>query len=155
VVCGLKLIEMADIQDKTKLGSPSPGSSPRLGRKEASPAPSGGGGVSPFSQRKREAETLQEAITATALPGDPPLLPGELLSFIAHDITYLDPFLGARTGSLYITDYKMYFKSPSDDKAVSVSLCLCLCLSLSLLFLFSLPSLMFTNSLSCGVYTFW
>ncbi|CAI8029271.1 Myotubularin-related protein 2 [Geodia barretti] len=108
---------MADIQDKTKLGSPSPGSSPRLARKEASPTPSGGGGVSPFSQRKREAETLQEAITATALPGDPPLLPGELLSFIAHDITYLDPFLGARTGSLYITDYKMYFKSPSDDKA--------------------------------------
>lgn len=39
--------------------------------------------------------------------------------FSAHDITYLDPFLGPRNGSLYITDYKMYFKSPSDDKAVS------------------------------------
>ena len=38
---------------------------------------------------------------------------------IAHDITYLDPFLGARTGSLYITDYKMYFKCPSDEKSVS------------------------------------
>ena len=41
---------------------------------------------------------------------------------LAHDITYLDPFLGARTGSLYITDYKMYFKSPGDDKAVSFML---------------------------------
>ena len=49
----------------------------------------------------------------------------------AHDITYLDPFLGARTGSLYITDYKMYFKSPSDEKVVSsLSAHLsCLCVS--------------------------
>jgi hypothetical protein len=110
---------MADGQDKTKLGSPSPTSTPPLAPKEASPTPSGGGGGggSPFTQRKREAETLQEAITATALPGDPPLLLGELLCYIAHDITYLDPFLGARTGSLYITDYKMYFKSLGDDKA--------------------------------------
>ena len=38
----------------------------------------------------------------------------------AHDITYLDPFLGPQTGSLYITDYKMYFKAtPSEDKPVS------------------------------------
>ena len=29
---------------------------------------------------------------------------------LAHDITYLDPFLGPQTGSLFITDYKMYFK---------------------------------------------
>ena len=53
-------------------------------RDEPSPTLSGGGGGSQFSQRKREAETLQEAITATALPGDPPLLPGELLSFIGR-----------------------------------------------------------------------
>ena len=43
----------------------------------------------------------------------------------AHDITYLDPFLGPRTGSLYITDYKMYFKSPGNDKTVSDSTCTC------------------------------
>ena len=83
-------------------GSKSPGSSPRLARKEASPTPSAGGGGgrgvgggSPFSQRKREAETLQEAITATALPGDPPLLPGELLSFIGQS-----PLRGSRSVSV-------------------------------------------------------
>lgn len=64
-------------------GPPSPNSTPPQAQKEASPTPSsGGGGSSPFIQRKREAETLQEAITATALPGDPPLLPGELLCYI-------------------------------------------------------------------------
>lgn len=110
---------MAEGQDKTKLDTSSPNATQQLTRKEASPSPSGGGGGgSPSTQRKKEAETLQEAITATALPGDPPLLPGELLSYIAHDITYLDPFLGACTGSLYITDYKMYFKSSGDDKGV-------------------------------------
>ena len=159
----------------THSASPSPNTSPSMNRRETSPTPSaGGGGGSPSIQRRREAETLQEAIMATALPGDPPLLPGELLSYIgeptlslslslsisisissspslslfswrcvcltvwqcvhvinlfpaclptrvspAHDITYLDPFLGALTGSVYITDYKMYFKSPGDDKSVS------------------------------------
>ena len=44
---------------------------------------------------------------------------------VAHDITYLDPFLGACTGSLYITDYKMYFKSSGDDKGVSTLGWLC------------------------------
>ena len=27
-----------------------------------------------------------------------------------QDVTYLDPFLGPKVGTLYITDYKMYFK---------------------------------------------
>ena len=73
-------------------GSPSPTSTPPLAPKEASPTPSGGGGGggSPFTQRKREAETLQEAITATALPGDPPLLLGELLCYIGEtSVDYL------------------------------------------------------------------
>lgn len=67
----------------------SPNASQQVTQKEASPSPSGGGGGSPSAQRKKEAETLQEAITATALPGDPPLLPGELLSYIgeAHHLT--------------------------------------------------------------------
>ena len=79
---------MYDIIFTSSLASPSPHTSPRQRRKEASPTPSGGGGGgSPYTQRKREAETLQEAITATALPGDPPLLPGELLSYIGQQVT--------------------------------------------------------------------
>lgn len=94
-------------------GSSSPTGSPVPERRSRSETP----GASPGAQRKKDHETLVEAITATALPGDPPMLPGELLSFIAHDITYLDPFLGPQTGSLYITDYKMYFKATtSEDK---------------------------------------
>lgn len=57
------------------------------------------------------------------------LIPYVLSVSPAHDITYLDPFLGARTGSLYITGYKMYFKSLENDKAVSyvplVPACMC------------------------------
>lgn len=81
---------MYDIIFTSSLASPSPHTSPRQRRKEASPTPSGGGGGgggNPYTQRKREAETLQEAITATALPGDPPLLPGELLSYIGQQVT--------------------------------------------------------------------
>ena len=31
-------------------------------------------------------------------------------------MTYLDPFMGPQTGSLYITNYKMYFKSTSSEE---------------------------------------
>ena len=33
-----------------------------------------------------------------------------LYSATVQDVTYLDPFLGPKVGTLYITDYKMYFK---------------------------------------------
>lgn len=39
-------------------------------------------------------------------------------SYYDHDVTYLDPFQGPLTGGLYITNYKLYFKTtpPSDEK---------------------------------------
>lgn len=45
-----------------------------------------------------------------------------------HKITYLDHFLGATEGTVYITSYKMYFKSdPNPKNTVSLSLSLSLC----------------------------
>lgn len=46
----------------------------------------------------------------------PPLIPGELLNFTGDDVTYLDPFLGPKNGTLFITDYKMYFRSLNKEK---------------------------------------
>lgn len=64
---------------------------------------------SPASQKKMPDESTLSDL--------PPLLPGELLNFTDNDIIYLDPFLGPQTGVLFITDYKVYFKStsPNDD----------------------------------------
>ena len=84
-----------------------------------------------------------ESHNQTALPGDPPLLPGELLSYIGqyllpicfsiyidhffylmteHKITYLDNFLGGIEGSVFITSYKMYFKSEQNpDNSVCLT----------------------------------
>lgn len=43
-----------------------------------------------------------------------------LLSLIEHKITYLDHFLGAIEGSVFITSYKMYFRSdPDPDNPVN------------------------------------
>ena len=35
-------------------------------------------------------QTLVEAITATAMPGDPPLLPGELLTYIGKHLSFFN-----------------------------------------------------------------
>ena len=40
----------------------------------------------------------------------PPLNCDHFLYPSEDGLTYLDPFLGRQVGSLYITDYKMYFK---------------------------------------------
>lgn len=49
-----------------------------------------------------------------------------------HKITYLDHFLGATEGTVYITSYKMYFKSdPNPKNTVSLSLSLTMFLYVS------------------------
>ncbi len=43
-----------------------------------------------------------------------------------HDIQYLDPFLGPQTGSLYITDYKMYFKASTATEGLVRGVAACM-----------------------------
>ncbi|XP_038630276.1 myotubularin-related protein 1b isoform X2 [Scyliorhinus canicula] len=40
-----------------------------------------------------------------------PLFPGEAITAIAKDVTYICPFIGAISGTLTVTEYKLYFKS--------------------------------------------
>uniref|UniRef100_A0A4W3IV99 Myotubularin related protein 1b n=1 Tax=Callorhinchus milii TaxID=7868 RepID=A0A4W3IV99_CALMI len=40
-----------------------------------------------------------------------PLFPGEGIKAIAKDVTYICPFIGAISGTLTVSDYKLYFKS--------------------------------------------
>ncbi|XP_069748693.1 phosphatidylinositol-3-phosphate phosphatase MTMR1-like isoform X9 [Narcine bancroftii] len=44
-----------------------------------------------------------------------PLFPGEAIKAIAKDVTYICPFIGAISGTLTLTDYKLYFKSVERD----------------------------------------
>uniref|UniRef100_UPI00398F0ED6 myotubularin-related protein 1b isoform X2 n=1 Tax=Pristiophorus japonicus TaxID=55135 RepID=UPI00398F0ED6 len=44
-----------------------------------------------------------------------PLFPGESIKAIAKDVTYICPFIGAISGTLTVTDYKLYFKSVERD----------------------------------------
>ncbi|CAG2110539.1 unnamed protein product [Medioppia subpectinata] len=55
-----------------------------------------------------------------------PLFPGETIvgNVRARDVTYLCPYFGPIRGSLYVTNYKLYFKSAeSEAESVSVPLC--------------------------------
>jgi myotubularin-related protein 1/2 len=81
-----------------------------------------GSEASPTTQRKRDLDILIDSQAHTSMPGDPPLLPGELLSYIEHKITYLDHFLGAIEGTVFITSYKLFFRSEPNphNSAVSV-----------------------------------
>ncbi|GCB63558.1 hypothetical protein scyTo_0011639, partial [Scyliorhinus torazame] len=44
-----------------------------------------------------------------------PLFPGEAITAIAKDVTYICPFIGAISGTLTVTEYKLYFKSVERD----------------------------------------
>ncbi|XP_059507328.1 myotubularin-related protein 1b isoform X8 [Stegostoma tigrinum] len=44
-----------------------------------------------------------------------PLFPGEAIKAIAKDVTYICPFIGAISGTLTVTEYKLYFKSVERD----------------------------------------
>ncbi|KAJ8254843.1 hypothetical protein GJAV_G00197950 [Gymnothorax javanicus] len=44
-----------------------------------------------------------------------PLVPGESIKAIAKDVMYICPFTGAVSGTLTVTDYKLYFKSLERD----------------------------------------
>ncbi|XP_062868259.1 myotubularin-related protein 1b isoform X2 [Trichomycterus rosablanca] len=46
-----------------------------------------------------------------ALMEEAPRVPGETIKAIAKDVMYICPFSGAVSGTLTITDYKLYFKS--------------------------------------------
>lgn len=44
-----------------------------------------------------------------------PLFPGESIKAIVKDVMYICPFIGAVSGTLTVTDFKMYFKSVERD----------------------------------------
>uniref|UniRef100_A0A8C3XRE4 phosphatidylinositol-3,5-bisphosphate 3-phosphatase n=1 Tax=Chelydra serpentina TaxID=8475 RepID=A0A8C3XRE4_CHESE len=44
-----------------------------------------------------------------------PLFPGESIKAIAKDVMYICPFMGAVSGTLTVTDFKMYFKNVERD----------------------------------------
>uniref|UniRef100_A0A8D0DZP6 phosphatidylinositol-3,5-bisphosphate 3-phosphatase n=1 Tax=Salvator merianae TaxID=96440 RepID=A0A8D0DZP6_SALMN len=44
-----------------------------------------------------------------------PLFPGESIQAIAKDVMYICPFIGAISGTLTVTDFKMYFKNVERD----------------------------------------
>ncbi|XP_074863506.1 phosphatidylinositol-3-phosphate phosphatase MTMR1 isoform X4 [Carettochelys insculpta] len=44
-----------------------------------------------------------------------PLFPGESVKVIAKDVMYICPFMGAVSGTLTVTDFKMYFKNVERD----------------------------------------
>ncbi|XP_042335721.1 myotubularin-related protein 1 isoform X2 [Sceloporus undulatus] len=44
-----------------------------------------------------------------------PLFPGESIKSIAKDVMYICPFIGAISGTLTVTDFKMYFKNVERD----------------------------------------
>uniref|UniRef100_A0A8C3WAD3 phosphatidylinositol-3,5-bisphosphate 3-phosphatase n=1 Tax=Catagonus wagneri TaxID=51154 RepID=A0A8C3WAD3_9CETA len=44
-----------------------------------------------------------------------PLFPGESIKAIVKDVMYICPFVGAVSGTLTVTDFKMYFKNVERD----------------------------------------
>jgi len=44
-----------------------------------------------------------------------PLFPGESIKATVKDVMYICPFMGAVSGSLTVTDFKMYFKNVERD----------------------------------------
>ncbi|XP_076829829.1 myotubularin-related protein 1a isoform X15 [Brachyhypopomus gauderio] len=58
----------------------------------------------------RDSKALKEAQKLVAMD-ELPLVPGESVKFTAKDVTYICPFTGAVTGTLTLTDYKLYFIS--------------------------------------------
>ncbi|KAK4296338.1 hypothetical protein Pmani_031156 [Petrolisthes manimaculis] len=51
----------------------------------------------------------------TLRPDDPSLMAGEQLMGQARDVTYLCPYTGPKKGTLSVTNYRLYFRSPDTD----------------------------------------
>lgn len=51
----------------------------------------------------------------TLRPDDPSLVAGEQLMGQARDVTYLCPYTGPKKGTLSVTNYRLYFRSPDTD----------------------------------------
>nr|XP_032625330.1 myotubularin-related protein 1 isoform X1 [Chelonoidis abingdonii] len=65
-----------------------------------------------------EAEADQVALrdgNKLAQMEEAPLFPGESIKAIAKDVMYICPFMGAVSGTLTVTDFKMYFKNVERD----------------------------------------
>nr|XP_012608786.1 myotubularin-related protein 1 isoform X12 [Microcebus murinus] len=65
-----------------------------------------------------EAEADQVALrdgNKLAQMEEAPLFPGESIKAIVKDVMYICPFMGAVSGTLTVTDFKMYFKSVERD----------------------------------------
>ncbi|XP_070318855.1 phosphatidylinositol-3-phosphate phosphatase MTMR1 isoform X3 [Odocoileus virginianus] len=65
-----------------------------------------------------EAEADQVALrdgNKLAQMEEAPLFPGESIKAIVKDVMYICPFVGAVTGTLTVTDFKMYFKNVERD----------------------------------------
>ena len=66
-----------------------------------------------------ESLILREANEKLAQPGDPPLLPGESMQVAARGVSYLCPFHGVMTGTLFLSTYKLVFMPSESEGAVS------------------------------------
>ncbi|XP_042206741.1 myotubularin-related protein 2-like [Homarus americanus] len=51
----------------------------------------------------------------TLRPDEPTLVPGEHLEGTAREVTYLCPYTGPKKGTLSVTNYRLYFRSPETD----------------------------------------
>nr|XP_045584649.1 myotubularin-related protein 2-like isoform X2 [Procambarus clarkii] len=51
----------------------------------------------------------------TLRPDEPSLVPGEHMEGTAREVTYLCPYIGPRKGTLSVTNYRLYFRSPDSD----------------------------------------
>ncbi|XP_064104713.1 myotubularin-related protein 2-like isoform X2 [Macrobrachium nipponense] len=58
--------------------------------------------------------TVREG-SRTLRPDEPPLFPGEHLEGTAREVTYLCPYTGPKKGTLSVTNYRLYFRSPETD----------------------------------------
>ncbi|XP_053647757.1 phosphatidylinositol-3,5-bisphosphate 3-phosphatase MTMR2 isoform X3 [Cherax quadricarinatus] len=51
----------------------------------------------------------------TLRPDEPSLVPGEHMEGTAREVTYLCPYTGPKKGTLSVTNYRLYFRSPETD----------------------------------------
>ncbi|XP_061454923.1 myotubularin-related protein 1 isoform X8 [Rhineura floridana] len=71
-------------------------------------------GSVPSDNVSREYRALRDG-NKLAQMEEAPLFPGESIKAIAKDVMYICPFIGAISGTLTVTDFKMYFKNVERD----------------------------------------
>ncbi|XP_076066338.1 phosphatidylinositol-3-phosphate phosphatase isoform X2 [Oratosquilla oratoria] len=69
---------------------------------------------SSINSKGLEMMTVREG-TRTLRADDPSLYPGERLEGSAREVTYLCPYTGPKKGTLTVTNYRLYFRSPDTD----------------------------------------